>query len=191
VDEPVFDHPLNESLAHERGRVVHAGGGLHPFDHGGGGARCDAVHHGVGAAGVGLHPSQQFGALQRGQELHQALARTIAVVAQVVAIEQGHRSSTGQAARVEQRAQSTVQGSPSLALAHRIDIGLQLGKGGPIELVLGVEVVTGLGHGEGHDARGWVAGQGHQRGQVGLVGHDVANRGDALVSVFTGWADGL
>jgi hypothetical protein len=58
-------------------------------------ARRDAIHHRIRTGGVGLHPRQQFGVAHGVNELEQAAAKTLAVVTQVVAIEQRDRAGCG------------------------------------------------------------------------------------------------
>ena len=91
IGEVVFNHPLDEALAHDCRRVVTAGRGLDPQRH----IRCgpgrDAVHHAVGAGGVGFHPGQQRRVGQLFDKLQQATARALAVMAQVVAAKQRDR----------------------------------------------------------------------------------------------------
>ena len=58
-DELVFNHPLDKTLAHHRCGVVNAGGRKYALAYCRRGTRGDAVHHGVGVAGVGGYPLAQ------------------------------------------------------------------------------------------------------------------------------------
>ncbi len=65
---------------------------------------------------------------------------------------------------------------PAWPALHGRQVGAQVGEGGPVELVLGIEVVAGFGDGEADDARGGVGTHGNQRGQVVLVGDHPLDR---------------
>jgi hypothetical protein len=180
----VFDHPLDEALTRDRGCVVAPGGGLHARAQFGRRARRDAVDHRVGAGGVRLHPREQIGIARALGELEQPGTETVAVVAQVVAVEQRHRAGIGgSAAGAQDGADRAVDGLAGLAAPGAREVLGQLG-GARVEAVLRVEVVAGLGHGEGHDARGWRRAARDHRSQRALPWQHFANGFDLLVAVL-------
>ncbi|KAF1057090.1 MAG: hypothetical protein GAK39_06412 [Variovorax sp.] len=191
--EVVLDDPLDEALAGDRGRVVATGGGLHARAQLGRRARRDAVDHGIGAARVRLRPGQQLGIARALDELEQAGAEALAVVAQVVAVQQRERPCVGGLARAQDRADGTVDGHALAAcftLGGTRDVGHQVGEG-QVEPALGVEVVAGLGDGEGDDARGRRGAARDRAGERGLVGQHLADGLDLLVAVLARGRDGL
>jgi len=91
-DEVVFDHPLDEALRRDRRCIVQPGGLAHALAQFRRRAWRDAIDHGVRAGGVGTDPVEQHSVAGQGDELQQAATETLAVVAQVVAVEQGDRT---------------------------------------------------------------------------------------------------
>ena len=71
------------------------------------------------------------------------------------------------------------------------EVGAQVCEGGPVELVLGIEVVARLGHREADDARGRVCPRRNQRGQVVLVGDDALDRFNDGIAALALGRDGL
>ena len=179
--------PLDKTFTHECCLVVPAGGSLHALGHIGRGARRDAVHHGVGTRCVLLYPLFEWRIAQRLDELQQPAARAVAVVAQVVAVHQRHSARTGCPARAQDADQTAVDRVACLACLHGRQVSAQVGKRGPVQLVLGIQVVTRLGHREADDAGGGVGTHGNQRGQVILVGdHPVDRLDDGVVALALG-----
>ena len=190
----VFNHPLDKALAHDRHGIGPAGGGQHAGRHIGGGARCDAVHHGVGAGGVGVDPGQQFGLIELRNEAEQTGAHAFAVVAQVVAVEQGHRSGLGLHACAQHGGQRPINGAAcgvhGRGAACRCQVGCYVWLL-HIKLVVRVQVVARLGHGERDDAGGGVGSAGYQTRQAGFKRNHLPDGGDARVAVYVSRSNSL
>ena len=107
-DKAVLDHPLDETLGHDRRVVSPSNGRRHALGNVGRRPRRDAIDHCIGAAGVGLDPARERVVAGQHDELHQSAARAVAVVAQVVAVEQRHRASAAVHSRAQYRSQHRV-----------------------------------------------------------------------------------
>jgi hypothetical protein len=109
--EIVFHHPLRKGFGHHGAAVLPAGLCGHAFAQGVGRAWRDAIDHRVRRAGMCVEPCNEAAvawfAAQR-EELAQAAAEALAVVAQVVAIEQREWRAATLQAQVQQTGQRAV-----------------------------------------------------------------------------------
>ena len=170
-DEAILDDPLDEAFGHHRRRVGPAGGHSHALGDIGRRPRRDAVDHRIGAAGVLAHPGEQLAIAGHLDELQQPGARAIAVVAQVVAVEQRHGASPAAHALAQDGDERAVDRAAGAALARGLQVGREVGER-QIEPVMRIEVVAGLGDGERDDARAGAGADLDQAGERRLVGHD-------------------
>ena len=139
---------------------------------------------------MGLHPGQQRTISDQADELQQAAPNPLAVVPQVVAIEQRDRPRADLHAGPQQSRQRAVYGAAGAPGAGRIQVGRQLRKI-QLQLVMGIQVVAGLGHGEGDDAGIRIRPHRDHVAEVGLVGQHRADGRDAGVAAFALGRDGL
>ena len=189
-DEVLFDHPLQEALAHHRGLVDLAGRCQHALGDIRRRSRRDAVDHVVRAGRVLLDPGQQLVVAERLDELHEPAARAVTVMAQVVAAEQRHRTTILLHARFQHHGECAVDRRPGVTRLDRRQVVGDIGCRG-IEHVLRIEVVTGFGHREGDDLRLRIGRPGDQRLDARLEGNDFLDRGDPDVVVLVRWRDRL
>ena len=190
IAEIVLDHPLNEALAHDGRGIIPAGRALHALGDIGRRARRDAVHHGVRTAGVRHHPVVQPAVVQQCDELQQAAAETFAVVPQVVAVEQRDFAAWATHPLAQDGRHCCVDRAAWFALPRRRDISRQIRKT-QIKTIPGIEIVTGLRHGEGDYARRGIGSERDQTCQARLIRDDSLDRRDFGVASRPGGRDGL
>ena len=103
------------------------------------------------------------------------MAKALAVMAQIVAGEQGYRRAAASNARLEDTGQRAVKGADPA-----VEIGLHVGLL-QIKLVLRRQVVAAFGHGKGDDFRLRRRALRHQRGDLAIPGKNFADGGYRLV----------
>ena len=143
IAEVVLHYPLDKGLPHHRRFVINSG---LRFDAGrqiGRRTRGDAVHHGVRTGGIGRHPVNHRLFAGELQELDHAVVETLAVMAHVIAVEQGQRPGVVGHALFQDPREGAVNG---FALA--LQVGLQIGVAG-FQLMASVQVVPPFRHGKG------------------------------------------
>ena len=111
--------------------------------------------------------------------------KACAVVAQIVAIEQGDFARAGDHASAQDGGQGAVDRLSGQAPPRTLQVGDEIGKI-HIELVMRIEIVAGLGDGERYDTRRRRRSDGDELRQRWLVANHLADRSDALVTPLAG-----
>jgi hypothetical protein len=115
----------------------------------------------------------------------------VAVVAQVVAVQERDRAGARRLARAQDRAHRAVDRLSRFAAPRAFDVRGQVGERQVQLVVLRIEVVARLGHGERDDARGRRRAARDHCGQRRLVRQHLADGLDLLVAVLARGRHGL
>ncbi len=179
-NEIIFDHPLNEGFTHQRRQILEAGFFLNTWSNVGGRTWRDTVHHGIWRRGEVFHPVQHRHVAFQCQEGQETVAEAFAVVTQVIAVQQGHRTGFLLDTLAQNAIQRAVNGA---GFTQQVGLDIRIFR---IQFVFGIQIVTALGHGKADHAgfrRGTLS---DQRRQLFIPRQHFLDGRDAFIFPFTG-----